>query len=408
MSPDDSLQELCIEGLKKRYKDNPKRLKDGKLSAEVVERLERELLVIKIQRLANDFLIAGDIACEMEERNIYRTARGSTVGSLVCYALNISHVCPLEFDLIFERFLNENRKETWPLEIDIDTDTSRRDEILDYIREKHGVDNVAPVVPKHNWEMKFYGTTSYEVKLGSSKMIFLVSHCLFLLAQTIDNIEHGDRKLKLNPYEFPLDDKKTFDLISRGDTKGIFQMESDGMRDLLQRLKPDCFRDIIAIIALYRPGPIESGMVDQYIDVKHGRKKAEYLHPVLEEVLGETYGVMVYQEQVMRILNRLGNTSLGDAYTCIKKIYKEEEKDEVEKYRQQFIEGGATYGVSKDESNSIFELIIEFAPYGFIKSHAVAFTLIAYMTAYLKTHYPTEYADAYDQGKPYIARLINT
>ena len=170
-------------------------------------------------------------------------------------------------------------------------------------------------------------------------------------------------------------------------------MESDGMRDLLQRLKPDCFRDIIAIIALYRPGPIESGMVDQYIDVKHGRKKADYLHPVLEDVLSETYGVMVYQELMMRILNHLGNIPLADAYTCVKDICKKKETA-IEKHRYQFIEGAESNGLDEEKANAIFDLIITFAPYGFNKAHAAAYAQIAYMMAYLKTHYPAEFADA--------------
>ena len=170
-------------------------------------------------------------------------------------------------------------------------------------------------------------------------------------------------------------------------------MESGGIRDLLQRMKPDHFRDIIATNALYRPGPLEGGMVDDYIQVKHGRKVPEYKHPAMKEILEETHAVMVYQEQVMRILNRLGGIKLANAYTCIKAISKKK-LPIIEKFRGEFVEGAQAQGLSKGEAEDLFGLIEKFAGYGFNKSHSTAYALVAYMTAYLKAHWPVEFMAA--------------
>ena len=175
--------------------------------------------------------------------------------------------------------------------------------------------------------------------------------------------------------------------MQRGETKGVFQLESSGIRDLLIKMKPDRFADIIATNALYRPGPLNGGMVDEYVDVKNGRKQAAYLHPVLKEVLEETYGVMVYQEQVMRILNRLGGIELSEAYATIKAISKKK-AESIAKSRDQFIEGASTQGLDREKAAKIFELIVHFGGYGFNKSHSTAYALVAFQTAYLKAHYP--------------------
>ncbi|MBN2022419.1 MAG: DNA polymerase III subunit alpha, partial [Pirellulales bacterium] len=175
--------------------------------------------------------------------------------------------------------------------------------------------------------------------------------------------------------------------------KGIFQLESGGIRDLLQRMKPDHFRDIIATNALYRPGPLEGGMVDDYIEVKHGRREPSYPHPVMKEILEETHGVMVYQEQVMRILNRLGGIKLANAYTCIKAISKKK-LPLIAKYKEEFIAGAHANGLAKKKAEELFAMIEKFAGYGFNKSHSTAYALIAYMTAYLKTHYKVEFMAA--------------
>jgi len=215
---------------------------------------------------------------------------------------------------------------------------------------------------------------------------------LTILSKVVDLIEQTTGK-RIDPYEFPRDDKETFALLCRGETKGVFQLESGGIRDLLQRMKPDHFLDIIATNALYRPGPLEGGMVDDYIEVKHGRKQPEYKHPVMKEILEETNGVMVYQEQVMRILNRLGGIKLANAYSCIKAISKKK-LEMIAKYREEFIEGAHSQGLSKKEGEELFGLIEKFAGYGFNKSHSTAYALVAYMTAYLKAHYPVEFMAA--------------
>jgi len=480
------LRQICIEGLKHRYADTPKRMTGGELSEDVMNRLDRELSVIKKLGFPNYFLIVWDFVRVAEERNIQRTARGSGVGALVCYALNLSHVCPLEFDLLFERFLDENRLEA--PDIDIDFDQQRRGEILDYVKQKYGNENVAqigtfgtmaakmaikdvgrvlglplayvnevtkliPDTPKmtikkafeQNEELrKLYessadakelidyarkceglarsaGTHACAVviadtdltdfvplqrvkdkdeiitqwamgdveKAGLLKMDFLGLRNLSILSQAIDIIEQTTGK-KVDPYKFPLDDPETYALLCRGETKGVFQLEGGGIRELLQRMKPDNFRDIIATLALYRPGPLEGGMIDQYIDVKHGRKQAEYAHPIMKDVLEETHGVMVYQEQIMRIMNRLGGIPLAAAYTCIKAISKKKE-ELIAKPKGEFIEGVRTNGLTAEEGEHLFDLIQKFAGYGFNKSHSTAYALIAYMTAYLKAHYPVEF-----------------
>jgi DNA polymerase-3 subunit alpha len=224
-------------------------------------------------------------------------------------------------------------------------------------------------------------------RAGLMKMDFLGLRYLTIVSKTLEIIART-RGEKLDPLAFPLDDPATFALLCRGETKGIFQLESGGIRDLLQRMKPDHFLDIVAVNALYRPGPLEGGMVDDYVAVKHGRQQAEYPHPVMKEVLEETHGVMVYQEQVMRILERLGGIELSKAYTCIKAISKKKHET-IAAFREQFIEGARAKGLGKSEAADLFGLIEKFAGYGFNKSHSTAYALLAWQTAYLKTHYPT-------------------
>ena len=492
-SSDDYLRELCMTGLKRRYADNPKRYKDGVFTDEVMARLDRELSVISKLGFANYFLIVWDFVRFAEERGIQRTARGSGVGALVCYALNLSHVCPLEFDLLFERFLDENRLEA--PDIDIDFDKQRRGEILDYVKEKYGLANVAqigtfatmaakmsikdvgralsmpltqvnevtklvPDTPKMTLKKAFEETPEllklytenrdvhelldYAKKLeglarsagthacavviasrpltdfvpiqrmvgkeddvtqwaagdveaaGLLKMDFLGLRNLTILSNAMTLVELSTGE-KIDPYRFPLDDKMTYELLCRGETKGVFQLESGGMRELLSRMKPDNFRDIIATLALYRPGPLEGGMVSDYIDVKHGRKKAVYAHPVMEDVLAETNGVMVYQEQIMRIFNRLGNIPLSKSYSVIKAISKKKQ-EKIEKNREDFVRGAQENGLTEKAAREIFALIENFARYGFNKSHSTAYARIAYITAYLKAHYPAEFMAALLNG----------
>ena len=492
-TPTDYLRELCIEGCKRRYADAPEMYADGELAQVVLDRLERELGVINTLGFPNYFLIVWDFVRFATEQNIPATARGSGVGSLVAFALGLSHVCPLKYDLLFERFLDISRLEA--PDIDIDFCKDRRGEVIQYVKDKYGEENVAQIgtfgtlaaraairdvgralglplarvdaivamVPdqlgielaealQQSEELKKAYQADGEVRelldlaqkieglarnvgthaaavviadrplteyvplqrvtgkeeiitqwamgdverAGLLKMDFLGLRNLTILAKAVDLIERS-RGERIDPYKFPLDDKATFALLCRGETKGIFQLESGGIRDLLQRMKPDHFRDIIATNALYRPGPLEGGMVDDYIQVKHGRKAAEYLHPVMKEILEETHGVMVYQEQVMRILNRLGDIELSSAYTCIKAISKKK-LSMIAKFREEFIAGATAKGPTKREAEDLFGMIEKFAGYGFNKSHSTAYALIAYMTAYLKAHYSVEFMAALLSG----------
>ena len=489
----DFLYELCIAGLRERYDNVPEMWVDGAVGSELAPvvhaRLDRELSCINKLGFANYFLVVWDFVRFAVENDIPCSARGSGVGSIVAFALKLSHVCPLKYDLLFERFLDENRKEA--PDIDIDFCKDRRVDVINYVKRKYGEKNVAQIgtfgtlaaraairdvgrtlswtipevdalvamVPEElgisldealekseelrkNYEAnprtrelydfarkieglaRNVGTHAAAVviadsplieyvplqhvqgkdevitqwamgdveKAGLLKMDFLGLRNLTVLARAIQLIEQTTG-VRVDPYKFPLDDQPSYDLLCRGETKGVFQLESGGIRDLLQRMKPDHFRDIIATNALYRPGPLEGGMVDEYIEVKHGRKEAEYLHPVMKEVLEETHGVMVYQEQVMRILNRLGNIELSSSYTCIKAISKKK-LEMIAKFRGEFIVGCTEKGLTAAQAENLFSMIEKFAGYGFNKSHSTAYALIAYMTAYLKAHYPVEFMAA--------------
>jgi DNA polymerase-3 subunit alpha len=492
------LRELCEAGLRERYATDGRRWRDddphsGELSEEVRQRLDRELDVIEKLGFSDYFLIVWDFVRYAWERNIPCRGRGSGVGSLVCYALKITPVCPLRYGLLFERFLDENRREA--PDIDIDFCKDRRGEVIQYVKDKYGeanvaqigtfgtlaaraairdvgrtlgmpifrVDQVVAMVPdqigitlqdalgqsdelrraydsdgeihelidlarKVEGLARNVGTHAAAVviaerpvgeyvplqyvkgktevitqwamgdveRAGLLKMDFLGLRNLTILAKAVELVEQSQGK-RIEPHTFPLDDAETFALLCRGETKGIFQLESGGIRDLLQRMKPDHFRDIIATNALYRPGPLEGGMVDDYIEVKHARKQAYYPHPVMTEVLEETHGVMVYQEQVMQILNRLGGIELADAYSCIKAISKKK-LPVIAKFREEFIEGASQRGLDKKKADELFSQIEKFAGYGFNKSHSTAYALIAYQTAYLKAHYPVEFMAALLSG----------
>jgi DNA polymerase-3 subunit alpha len=490
---DEYLRELVLQGLKERYADDPEYWENGELSKVVMDRVDRELGVINKLGFPNYFLIVWDFVRHAREQDVPATARGSGVGALVCFALYLSHVCPIKYDLLFERFLDLNRKEA--PDIDIDFCKDRRGEIIRYVKEKYGEANVAQIgtfgtlaaraaikdvgrvlgypiarvnqitalipeelgieldeaIEKADDLRKLYetdpevrelldlarkieglarnvGTHAAAVVIadkpltdyvplcrvggktdiitqwsmgdveaaGLLKMDFLGLRNLTILSKAVDLIQQTTGT-KIDPYKFPLDDKKTFALLCRGETKGIFQLESGGIRDLLQKMKPDHFRDIIATNALYRPGPLEGGMVRDYVEVKHGRQQAEYIHPVCEKILGETHGVMVYQEQVMRILNELGGIELAASYTCIKAISKKKE-DLIAKNREQFVKGCLEKGLREQQAIDFWTMIIKFAGYGFNKSHSTAYALIAYMTAYLKAHYPLEFMAALLSG----------
>lgn len=482
LSDAEYLRKLCEDGLVWRYGA------DG-ITDEIRQRLERELSVIQKMGYASYFLIVWDFVRFARERGIPASARGSACGALVAYVLGMSHVCPLKYDLLFERFLDENRTE--PPDIDIDFCRDRRQEVIDYTKQKYGeanvsqigtfgtlkaraairdvgralsvplprVDAIAKMVPEElNIELKESLEKSAELKeavntdpqirelfeiamqleglarsagthaagvvvadrpigeyvplqtisgktdivtqwdgptvekAGFLKMDFLGLRNLTILDKAVKNVKKH-RGVDIDPVKLPLDDAKTFALLQRGETKGIFQLESGGMRDLLTKMKPDKFNDIIATSALYRPGPLEGGMVMTYVDVKHGRQPLPRVHPIMDEVLDETYGVMVYQEQVMRILNRLGGIELSQSYQCIKAISKKK-LETIAKYRSQFIEGAKSNGLSEEKAVELFGMIEKFAGYGFNKSHSTAYGAVAYQTAYLKAHYPVEFMAA--------------
>lgn len=478
----DYLRELCEQGLMKRYGSQG-------ITQEHRDRLNYELSVIERMGYASYFLIVWDFVRFARERGIPASARGSACGALVSYVLELSHVCPLKYDLLFERFLDPNRTE--PPDIDIDFCRDRRQEVIDYTRRKYGAQNVAQIgtfgtlkakaalrdvgralsltpkrvdeiarmvpdelnitleealeksvelqeacrqdadvkkvvdlarkieglarsagthaagvvvsdrpieeyVPLQTISGKTDVVTQWEgpmvEKAGMLKMDFLGLRNLTILDKAVQNVQRH-RGVPLDPMTIPLDDPQTFALLQRGETKGIFQLESGGMRDLLTKMKPDKFADIIATSALYRPGPLEGGMVMTYVDVKHGRQPLPRVHPIMDEILDETYGVMVYQEQVMRILNRLGGIELSQSYQCIKAISKKK-LETIAKYRAQFVEGARQRGLADEKAHELFDMIEKFAGYGFNKSHSTAYGLVAYQTAYLKAHYPVEFMAA--------------
>jgi DNA polymerase-3 subunit alpha len=485
-SPEAFLRELCEQGLIDRYGPSP--------SEAARQRLDHELAIICRMGFASYFLIVWDFVRFAREKGIPASARGSACGALVSYLLHLSHVCPLKYDLLFERFLDPSRSEA--PDIDIDLCQERRYEVIQYVREKYGeanvaqigtfgtmaakaaikdvgralniplsrVDQVTKLIPQRlhitiedalkeepqlrrmaeedpeiarllDYARRLEGlarnvsthaagvviadrpldsmvplqrlpnkdkdkevvSTQWNMgdveKAGLLKMDFLGLRNLTSLeaAVRLINERHPGAPVALNT--LPLDDPETYALLQRGETKGIFQLESAGIRDLLVKMKPDRFLDIIATIALYRPGPMGGGMLQDYVDVKHGRKQPQYLHPVLKEVLEETYGVMVYQEQVMRILNRLGGIELSQAYGTIKAISKKK-ADQIAKGRDQFIQGAIENGLDRAQATKIFDLIEYFGGYGFNKSHSTAYALVAFQTAYLKAHYPTEFMAA--------------
>jgi DNA polymerase III subunit alpha len=490
-TPEDHLRELCAKGLWERYGDKP--------SQAVRDRLEHELSVICRMGFASYFLIVWDFVHFAVENDIPCSARGSACGALVSYVLKLSHVDPLEYDLLFERFLDPNRSEA--PDIDIDFCQERREEVIAYVKGKYGEESVAQIgtfgtlaaraaikdvgrvldvpldrvtqltnmVPKTlgitldealeqsaelrqayqsdpqvrelidiarklegtnrnagthaagvviaNGPLSDYvplqrvvrkgedaGSRGNEAvvttqwvmgdleKVGMLKMDFLGLRTLTLLDKAVRLIEKTCDQ-KINVYNLPPDDPETYQLLQRGDAKGVFQFESEGVRELLKRLRPDSIHDIIACTALYRPGPLGGGMVDAYINCKHGREKPSYPHPILQEILAETHGIMVYQEQIMRILNRLGGIELSSAYACIKAISKKKQEI-IDARRADFLKGAEQRGVDKEVAEDIFAKIVYFGGYGFNKSHSCAYAYVSYQTAYLKEHYKPEFMAA--------------
>src|SRR3954468_21628998 len=458
--------------------------------ADYEQRLERELAIIQQMKFPGYFLIVWDFIRYAKERGIpVGPGRGSAAGSLVSYALGITDIDPLQHELLFERFLNPERV-SMP-DIDIDFCMNRRSEVIDYVTQKYGRDNVAQIITFGTMAAKaaikdvgramdipyadvdriakmvptqlnitleqaiedspqlreaiekdgqirelfqtarrleglvrnsgvhaagvvisprpltdlvpLHRTKNDEIvtafdmvaieKMGLLKMDFLGLTTLTILTDALKLIEQK-RGTPLTLEEIPLQDEETYrEVFHKGLTSGVFQFESHGMRDVLRKYQPNSIEDLTALNALYRPGPIQGGMIDDFVDRKHGRKKVEYDLPELKEILEETLGVIVYQEQVMQIANRIAGYSLGDA-DLLRRAMGKKKPEEMAQQRERFIEGAAQRKFPQKKIEKIFDLMAQFAGYGFNKSHSAAYALLAYHTAYLKTHYPVEFMAA--------------
>lgn len=475
---DEYLKMLCQTGVAKRY---------PAVTAEIQTRLDYELAMIKKMGFAGYFLIVWDFIQYAKEQGIpVGPGRGSGAGSLVAYVLEITDICPLNYGLLFERFLNPDRKSMPDLDIDFSDDG--REKVIEYVTHKYGQQNVAQIVTFSAMEARgvirdvgrvlaipltevdkiaklvpfketIFGalqtvpelaklvkenpgyknlilvgqkleglkrhtgvhaagivlskdeitnytplaktskgvvTSQYDdenlLKLGLLKIDFLGLRTLSVIRDTLLLLEK-QRGEKIELSKISLNDRKTFELLSEARTAGIFQLESAGMRDLLRKLKPTVLDDIIALISLYRPGPMGSGMLDDFVARKHKKTKVNFEHPLLEPILAETYGVIVYQEQVMKIAQLLAGFTPGQADT-LRKAMAKKIPEEMEKLRTNFLQGAHSKNVSSAKANKIFEQIAHFGGYGFNKSHASAYGLVAYQTAYLKANYPQEYMAA--------------
>jgi DNA polymerase III subunit alpha len=456
---------------------------------EYEERLEREIKLIESMKFTGYFLIVWDFIRYARAQGIpVGPGRGSAAGSLVSYCLRITDIDPLQYNLLFERFLNPERI-SFP-DVDVDFCTRRRGEVIQYVTEKYGreqvaqiitfntlgakaaikdvgraldisfgdVDKITKMVPQVlNIKLKdaieqepnmrdaaakdprvkevlelaqrlegkarnagvhaagvvispiplkeivpLYKTNKDEIvtqydmggleKLSLLKMDFLGLTTLTIIEDALGLIKKT-RGVEIQPEEIPLDDPKAYQIFARALTSGVFQFESSGMRDVLRRYEPTRIEDLIALNALYRPGPIQGGMIDDFIDRKHGRKKVVFELPELEPILAETYGVIVYQEQVMQIANVLAGYSLGEA-DILRRAMGKKKAEEMEKQRIRFLEGAEKKNLNAKKVERIFELMAQFAGYGFNKSHSAAYAYLAYITGYLKAHYPVEFMAA--------------
>jgi len=454
------------------------------------ERLEKELKVIKAMGFSGYFLIVGDFINFAKKRNIpVGPGRGSAAGSLVAYALGITNLDPIKHNLLFERFLNPDRI-SLP-DIDIDFCIEGRDDVIKYVSQKYGKDNVSQIItfgqmkakavirdvgrvmdipyaevdkiaklipnilnitidgavkqeprlkelidkdakikeligvaktleglPRHasthaagvvisnkpliEYMPLYKGpkedviTTQYDMKavekIGLVKFDFLGLKTLTVIDKTVKLLKEN-RGIELDIDNLSLDDAETYKLLSSGNTNGVFQLEGSGIKELLRKLKPEIFEDIINAIALYRPGPLQSGDVEEFLKRKHGKAKIRYEIPQLKEILKTTYGVMVYQEQVMEIAKVLAGFSPGDA-DVLRKAMGKKLPEEMVVQREKFIDGAKKNKIEQKKAEKIFELMANFAGYGFNKSHSAVYALIAYQTAYLKAHYPVEFMAA--------------
>ncbi len=489
---DTYFEKMAREGFSARVPYLEQQQKQGRMRhplAEYEARLSFEIEMIKKMRFAGYFLIVSDFIHYARAQGVpVGPGRGSAAGSLVSYALQITDVDPLQYDLLFERFLNPERI-SLP-DIDIDFCMRRRGEVIEYVTQKYGRENVAQIITFGTMAAKAaikdvgramdmpFGevdrlakmvpaeinieledalkkspqlrsavekderikdlfdiakrlegfarhasthaagvvispqplteivplyrtnreeiTTQYDMnaleRIGLLKMDFLGLTTLTVLHDTVKLVEQN-RGQAIDLDSLTLDDEKTYQLFGRGETTGIFQFESHGMRDILRRYQPSRLEDLTALNALYRPGPIQGGMIDDFIARKHGKKRVTYEMPELKEILEETYGVILYQEQVMQIANRLAGFSLGEA-DILRRAMGKKKKEEMARQRDKFMAGCLAHKVPEKKGEKIFDLMEEFAGYGFNKSHSCAYALLAYQTAYLKTHYPVEFVAA--------------
>ena len=454
--------------------------------AEYWERLRQELEVIVQMGFPGYFLIVADFIRWARENHVpVGPGRGSGAGSLVAYALQITDLDPLEFDLLFERFLNPERI-SMP-DFDVDFCMERRDRVIEYVAEKYGRDKVSQIITFGTMAAKAvvrdvgrvlghsYGFVDRLAKLipfelgmtlekalsqtedlkrayeqdeevraiidlarslegvarnagkhaggvviapsalvdftplyceegdeggvtqfdkddveaaGLVKFDFLGLRTLTIIDWAVETINRraGENQPVVDIDRIPRDDPETYRLLKSCQTTAVFQLESRGMKDLIRRLQPDCFEDIIALVALFRPGPLQSGMVDDYINVKHGRAKANYAHPLLEPILRPTNGVILYQEQVMQIARDLAGYTLGGA-DLLRRAMGKKKPEEMAKQRAIFVKGAIDRGIGKETADYIFDLMEKFAGYGFNKSHSAAYAWVSYQTAWLKAHH---------------------
>jgi len=451
------------------------------------DRLGHELDIICGMEFAGYFLIVSEFIRWAKERNIpVGPGRGSGAGSVVAWSLSITGLDPIHFGLLFERFLNPERV-SMP-DFDIDFCQDRRDEVIEHVQRRYGIDRVAQIITFGKLQARAvlrdvgrvlgmaYGhvdkicklvpfnpahpptledaleaepqlremietdeavarlisiarrleglyrhasthaagvvigdralkdlipvyrdprspmlVTGYNMKwveaAGLVKFDFLGLKTLTVLSKAVQLI-HNTRGLELDLAQLPLDDEATFAMLGRGETVGVFQLESGGMRDVLRKLKPDSLEDIIAVVALYRPGPMDN--IPSYIKRKHGEEEPDYLYPSLEGILRETYGIIIYQEQVMQIAQVLSGYSLGGA-DLLRRAMGKKIQSEMDQQREIFVDGATRQGVAQAKAAGIFDLVAKFAGYGFNKSHAAAYAMIAYQTAYLKANFPVEF-----------------
>ncbi|MGA7276546.1 MAG: DNA polymerase III subunit alpha [Desulfocapsaceae bacterium] len=481
----------CREGLQERFAlMRQKSALSPEIEKQYSDRLAMEIDVINKMGFPGYFLIVADFINWAKDQSIpVGPGRGSGAGSLAAYCMRITDIDPIPYGLIFERFLNIERK-SMP-DFDIDFCQDRRGEVIDYVRKKYGgnehvaqiitygkmkargvirdvgraldipfgeVDRIAKLIPEDlgmtldkaiDREPKLTRAadldpriaellrvsrtleglarhtsthaagvvvspepiteylpvcrgkdeetiTQYDMKhtemTGLIKFDFLGLKTLTVIQKALGHIKE-DLGKDLDIATIDMDDMKTFKLLCSGDALGVFQLESSGMRELLVKMAPEQFSDLIALVALYRPGPLDSGMVDDFVQTKHGRREAHYPLPQLKPILEETYGVIVYQEQVMKIANVLANYSLGDA-DILRRAMGKKIPEVMDQEKVKFMAGARENDIDEKKAEAIFDLMAKFAGYGFNKSHSAAYALIAYQTAYLKAHYPAQFMAA--------------